>query len=562
MQLTELIANAPWREAVTYRDTWPHEYVLLQKDSQRELLEAVCERLRNGEGVPCRFFAMRNQYLFIGDYKYWLMVPPDQVDWDNEEVLNRARLYRDRRDFVIQEGDSGMRGDYPSAPAQHGKTDSGERGIMSTRGEDDQGRVADLTRFVESNRDLAQLEQLLGELRSEFDALTFLGISASEEIHSKVLAWLLDPRGSHDVGDRFLRGFLRESMEVATAAGIYVSDLGEESAFDWSATRVQQEWRHVVDGREGRLDILLINEAEGFLCGIENKVFSGEHSEQLTRYRRALAGAYPDFHSRHVFLSPAGTVPLREEERRCWAPVSYATVLQLVEQTITQGDEPIREDVGSFLRQYSTALRRRVVPDTMSNARALARKIYMENRGVIDFINANKPDYAEEGERIVQDAIALHKDKWIPDWKERKLVFFRSTDWDQFEVLRTGTGWGNPGSVITFAFDFRPEHLQLICTLGPGTDEAVRQKIHEDIGRHGGLFSHSGRGLSRSYTRLDVKGPITTDADYDNWDDPAVRAKILDWVADFAENKFPDMNAVIVESLRECEAQRVGQSSS
>ena len=66
MGLTELIAHAPWREAVTYRDTWPHEYVLLQKDDQRELLEAVCERLSNGEGVPCRFFALRNAYLFIG----------------------------------------------------------------------------------------------------------------------------------------------------------------------------------------------------------------------------------------------------------------------------------------------------------------------------------------------------------------------------------------------------------------------------------------------------------------------------------------------------------------
>ena len=74
---------------------------MFQKDDQRELLEAICERLRNGEWVPCRFFAMRNEHRFIGDYKYWLMVHPGQVDWDNEEVLNRACLYRDRRDFVI-----------------------------------------------------------------------------------------------------------------------------------------------------------------------------------------------------------------------------------------------------------------------------------------------------------------------------------------------------------------------------------------------------------------------------------------------------------------------------
>ena len=32
-------------------------------------------------------------------------------------VINRARLYRDRRDFVIQTGDTGKREDYPVSPA-------------------------------------------------------------------------------------------------------------------------------------------------------------------------------------------------------------------------------------------------------------------------------------------------------------------------------------------------------------------------------------------------------------------------------------------------------------
>ena len=116
MKLTDLIAAAPWREAVTYRDTWPHEYVLLQKDDQRALFEAVCERFRNGEGTAARFFVMDNVYLFVGDYKYWMMTHYNEIDWDDEEVLNRARLYRDRRDFIIQEGDTGRREDYPANP--------------------------------------------------------------------------------------------------------------------------------------------------------------------------------------------------------------------------------------------------------------------------------------------------------------------------------------------------------------------------------------------------------------------------------------------------------------
>ena len=121
MNLTDLIIAAPWREAKTYRQTWPHEYVLLQKDNQRELLEAVCQRLRNGEGVPCRFFSMDNLYLFIGDHKYWLMTHYDAVDWNDEEVLNRAPLYRERRDFIIQPGDTGMPEDYPANPPHQPK---------------------------------------------------------------------------------------------------------------------------------------------------------------------------------------------------------------------------------------------------------------------------------------------------------------------------------------------------------------------------------------------------------------------------------------------------------
>lgn len=56
-----------------------------------------------GEGVAGRIFRMDNTYLFIGDYKYWLVTDYNDIDPYNDEgdfVINRARLYRDRRDFV------------------------------------------------------------------------------------------------------------------------------------------------------------------------------------------------------------------------------------------------------------------------------------------------------------------------------------------------------------------------------------------------------------------------------------------------------------------------------
>ena len=58
-----LVAQAPWREAVTYRDTWPHEYVVIQKDQQQALLSAFCRRILQGESVECQFFhQMRHTY--------------------------------------------------------------------------------------------------------------------------------------------------------------------------------------------------------------------------------------------------------------------------------------------------------------------------------------------------------------------------------------------------------------------------------------------------------------------------------------------------------------------
>ncbi|MDE0182667.1 MAG: hypothetical protein OXL39_15060 [Caldilineaceae bacterium] len=61
---------------------------------------------------------MRNAYLSIGDYQYWRLSDCDEFDLDADVdyVLNRARLYRDRRDFLIQPGDTGKPGVYPVNP--------------------------------------------------------------------------------------------------------------------------------------------------------------------------------------------------------------------------------------------------------------------------------------------------------------------------------------------------------------------------------------------------------------------------------------------------------------
>jgi hypothetical protein len=53
---------------VTFCETWPREYVLLRKDGHRELMQAVCQRVRDGEAFHGYFFKRQMDYVFIGHY--------------------------------------------------------------------------------------------------------------------------------------------------------------------------------------------------------------------------------------------------------------------------------------------------------------------------------------------------------------------------------------------------------------------------------------------------------------------------------------------------------------
>ena len=89
---------------------------MIKKDGQQELLAAFSRRILQGEGVEGRFF---HQYLFLGDYKYWTMTECADIDPETYNgVLNRALLFNDRRDFIIQQGDTAGRQEHTEMATQ------------------------------------------------------------------------------------------------------------------------------------------------------------------------------------------------------------------------------------------------------------------------------------------------------------------------------------------------------------------------------------------------------------------------------------------------------------
>ena len=424
----------------------------------------------------------------------------------------------------------------------------------------DRARQGEGLRKFEVDERLERLEDLSEGQRNEFDALDFIGrmhlgtgraLWGREEFQSDVLAWLMDPGESHGLGDRFLKRFL---LRAGVPHAIQSSD--------WSATEVVREWRNVVDDEVGFLDILVVNEAQQVLCAIENKVFSREHSEQLTRYRRALQkkDAYPTFTKHHVFLTPEGTQPSSEKEREHWTPVTYSMVFDVVQQIVENSDNATTDGVGTFLRQYATALRRNIMPETSISQ--LARSIYLGHREAIDLIAANKPDWVAEAKQWLREEVA-QREEWKLDYEDSRFVRFRSPDWDKYKVMHTGTGWApNSYALLLFEFRFEREFFRFALALSKGNDASnpLRQKLFDTVWQHRQHFRPTTYSLSDDWATLHNEPDyILDETDYGpGWDDGTTHDKLRKWIEDFATNRFPAMNKIIVDCL--CEYKRESQT--
>ncbi len=236
---------------------------------------------------------------------------------------------------------------------------------------------------------LTNLSHTIAEEREQLDALDLIAPRgwAAEEFHSRIIRWLLDPSAHHRQAGHFIAAPLNATMALPRLLNA-----------DWSAARVCREWENVVDGQWGYLDILILDQDHQNLIAIENKTFSQEHSNQLTRYRRALADAYPDFARHHIFLSPAGVSPYLERDRKYWQPASYSVIHDAIQQVLETGIA--NPDANALLQIYATTIRRNVMSDTSLDQQA--RRIYLEHWEALDRIFANKVNWIEESKLMLK----------------------------------------------------------------------------------------------------------------------------------------------------------------
>lgn len=230
------------------------------------------------------------------------------------------------------------------------------------------GHLASLERFVAGNGDLQKLEQILGRF-NVFDALK---VARRELQHSNFLAWLIDPHETHGQGDLFLKAVLVDILrKVPTGTSNRLSPARLDGT-DLHDAEIKREYKHI--------DLLIEVASLSLVIAIENKLDSGEHSNQLNRYRDTIDADFSSKHRVHVFLTRDGD----EASDANWISYSYEDLKGVLEVVCETNRGSIGTDVAVFIDHYLTLIRSQLMDDHEIDS--LCKNIYRNHKAAIDLI--------------------------------------------------------------------------------------------------------------------------------------------------------------------------------
>jgi hypothetical protein len=327
--------------------------------------------------------------------------------------------------------------------------------------------AADLEALKALQADASELDRI-EELLDRFNVFVAIGFIGREVMHSRFLAFLLDPIQNHGLGDLFLEGFLQKYSETTDGFSLPRVDRHDGGL---GQTTVRTE----VHTGDGRIDILLLNEAMKWSMIVENKVWSSERAGQLDKYYQYVKKTYPDWQIFGVYLTPFGYLPSREKDRKIYSPLNYGVVCDLVDRSLENPTVEISPDVRMAMQHYVGMVRRHIVDDP--EITSLCRSIYRKHKKALDLVYEtsfnNQAVYRSVLTNLVQSTEGL---SFIGESKT--YLWFHPVEWG-------GTALDG---LLRFVFLKRPDRLEMFLETSPG-DGRVRRKLFEMGQKDQSLFN-------------------------------------------------------------------------
>jgi hypothetical protein len=378
-----------------------------------------------------------------------------------------------------------------------------------------------LEEFVLDREALSSVESKFGG----FNIFEAIGHTHAEERHSNFLGFLLDPQGSHGLGDTVLREFVLCTLKSVPRDARPV-DLVEISLADLSSTLILREHRNI--------DIFGLNDEENFVLVVENKIRSGEHSNQLQRYREYSESQYPDHKKIYVYLTPEGDEP----SDGSYIPFTYSEIAILLEDVIARENrKTLPVPVSSALEQYLEILRRHIVSDDALVQ--LAKSIYQKHKRALDFIFEQRPDLQLELSELVAGLVEK-SGAFIQDRHAKSYVNFVPTEWAEIPKfnITPKSSWTKSGRTVMLEFRNSPTSMTLCVVLGPTEDEEFRQEFFDYCKSKPDLFKGASSKLYAQYVTLYSKRVLSR-RQLEDGEFSDLEPRVQEVWNDFLENDLP-----------------------
>lgn len=314
-----------------------------------------------------------------------------------------------------------------------------------------EGETRQRLQALEADEDLAALQRP----PATFNIFEATGDTWHELRHSHLLYFLLNSRETHGLEDMFIKSLLQRVWPLDN----FASTFNGPSA--WTAYR---EYSLADDEKneQGRVDILLLHEGQGLAVIIENKINSGEHSNQLDLYYRVLKGR--GWATRGVYLTRHGLIPSHSK----YVPISYVVVCAVIDEILT--DQVVANDVRTLLTHYIEMVRRHIVNE--QDIDAACQRIYRQHEQAIKLVqervSARQKKIGAALESRVRQLVVDQQN--IDHWEQNgsKYIRFVLQEWEKESLLYTKKWSPILTSILEFGLANSPQEVYVNLQIGPG----------------------------------------------------------------------------------------------
>jgi hypothetical protein len=238
-----------------------------------------------------------------------------------------------------------------------------------------------LQKLIEEDSELRKLS----EYEEKINIFTIIKNGATEIRHSNILAWLLQVREHHGLGESFLREFIKAVIR---------NNPDKASILDWAFLDYSAQ---IVQTEDKNIDITIKFENTKHVIAIENKTKSSEHkagnseNKQTTEYRRRIEDDCDGYEKLFVYLTPDGDLPADED----WCILSYQDILTIIEDLLKSNS--LLPEVALILSNYCSLIKSDVIGRD-NKLFAACNNVYKRHRLALDLLL----DYSSNKTKVKQ----------------------------------------------------------------------------------------------------------------------------------------------------------------